>query len=167
MAPIDVTYPLPVATDSATRVFCGAADRWLPQPAEQRPGLGHWLLYPGTGSVGVAVDARIGEPWVDGSTTWRLLSWEPSVAWSAEHLPAFEGDVGIRALPDATTWLLLRGAYRPPHGLAGLAADRLILRRVAAATAHGFLQAMGQRLALACAPASVAGPATAPRTRTS
>lgn len=167
MAHVEVTAPLPIAANSVTRVFRGEAGRWLPEPAERRPGLGLWLLYPGTGPVGVAVDARLGEAWVDGTTTWRLLSWEPSGGWSAEHLPAFDGDVGVRALPDATTALVLRGEYRPPHGLVGAAADRLVLHRVATATAQGFLHAMGQRLALACPPTSVAGPATAPTTRTS
>lgn len=165
MARVDVTHALPVAAGPVTAVFRGAADRWLPEPAERRPGPGQWLLYPGTGPVGVAVDARLGEAWVDGTTTWRLLSWEPSGGWSAEHLPAFSGDVGVSAPPGETASLLLRGEYRPPHGLVGVAADRLVLHRVATATAQGFLMAVGQRLALACPP-TAANPAPSGTTRT-
>lgn len=162
MARVDVTCALPAAADSATAVFRGDAGLWLPEPVERRPGPSRWLLYPGTGPVGVAVDARVGEAWGDGPTTWRLLRWEPSGGWSAEHLPAFDGDVGVRALPDAVASLVLRGSYRPPHGLVGAAADRLVLHRVATATAQGFLEAVGRRLALACRPTTGSDPAPIP-----
>lgn len=152
MALVDLTHPLPAEATAATAVFRGDPAVWLPEPVERRPGAGRWLLYPGAGPVGVAVDAQIGEAWTDGTATWRLARWEPSGGWSAEHLPEFDGDVGVRALPDGTAALVLRGRYRPPHGIVGAAADRPVLHRVAAATADDFLGAMGQRLAAACAP---------------
>lgn len=151
MAVIDLTRPLRVDATAATAVFCGDPAVWLPEPVERRPGPGRWRLYPGAGPVGVAVDAQIGEAWTDRTATSRLARWEPSGGWSAEHLPEFDGDVGVRALPDGTAVLVLRGRYRPPHGIVGAAADRLVLHRVAAATTGGFLEAMGQRLAGACA----------------
>jgi hypothetical protein len=67
--------------------------------------------------------------------------------------PALDADIRLVPAADQTTLLVLAGVYRPPLGPLGIALDRAVMHRVAAATIRNLLG----RLA-----ASVTGAAGAP-----
>jgi len=58
----------------------------------------------------------------------------------ASLFPVMEADILIRPTSGSNTKIVLVGEYRPPLGLIGLVADRLIGARVAISTAQVFLE---------------------------
>lgn len=66
------------------------------------------------------------------------LTWQSR--FSPQLLPVMEADLGLRPVSEHSTELVFTGEYRPPGGLAGLLADRLVGGRVALSTAEAFLE---------------------------
>ena len=97
-----------------------------------------------------------------GSQRWfrvpaRIEFWRPtaqsgaaiSLRWQATHLtryfPVLEADLAAR--PGAgVTVLELNGTYRPPLKIAGLIFDYFVGKRIAAATAVGFVDALASAI---------------------
>ena len=69
---------------------------------------------------------------------------EIAIHWAADVLtgvfPEMDADLLVRPAGEGSATLVLEGHYRPRLGLAGLLADRLVGRFVAAATAQQFLE---------------------------
>lgn len=65
----------------------------------------------------------------------------------ARLYPTMEADIMIRTISTTGTELLLVGEYRPPLGLIGFLADRLIGGRVAISTAQAFLEDLARAIA--------------------
>jgi hypothetical protein len=53
--------------------------------------------------------------------------------------PSLDANITLHALAPSTTKITLVGSYRPPFGHAGAIIDRLVMRKVAEATLHAFL----------------------------
>ena len=66
------------------------------------------------------------------------LSWQSR--FSPQLFPVMEADLGLRSVSAQSTEIVLTGEYRPPGGLVGLLADRLVGGRVALSTAEAFLE---------------------------
>lgn len=91
------------------------------------------------------------------------LRWE-ALGVTGGLFPALDADIVLTPDGDQTR-VTLTGTYRPPLGSLGAGLDRLVLRRVAAATVAAFLKQVS--VALEEAPAGqsravVAGPRTVP-----
>ena len=73
-----------------------------------------------------------------------------SIEWEAEtqkaFFPAMRAELLVYPLSAEETQLDLIGAYEPPGGLVGAAADRLVGQRIAKATMHRFLDDLAQGL---------------------
>ena len=131
---------------------------WLPDPATPAPG--GWVTRLHAGPVSHSALCVVGDPWTKDEQTWRPVAWQPADAHGrvrAHHgaLPAFQGDIGLVAHPAPT--LVITGTYDPPGGAVGAAADRLVLERVANATARRWLVDAATRL-VAQAPAQEPAP---------
>jgi hypothetical protein len=87
-------------------------------------------------TYGHAVDPmHFDEPW--------SVHWKPK----AGPYPEFDGELTVRADETyASSLLELRGAYRPPGGIAGAAFDAAIGNRIARATAQSLLERLGAEL---------------------
>ena len=102
------------------------------------------------------VEVKFGSPVARGDSVVVALRWEV-IGPDGGLFPALDADLTLdRAGADATV-LRLAGAYRPPLGALGAGPDRVILYRVAASTARGFLGCVGAAITH---PASVTGPAS-------
>jgi hypothetical protein len=76
--------------------------------------------------------------WHKESTTIGLR-WE-AAGIAGELFPVLDAELTLAADGRARTSLELVGSYRPPLGRAGIALDRAIMGRVAAATISSFLE---------------------------
>ena len=85
----------------------------------------------------------------------RYWRWD-AVGPGGELFPALDADIKIEAASRDVTTMTLDGVYRPPLGWVGAGLDRVLLGRIATATARRFLASM----ALA-----IADPATTERAR--
>jgi len=68
-----------------------------------------------------------------------------AIRWEASGpggglFPPLDADITLVRASDRTTLLVLAGVYRPPLGPLGVALDRAVLHRVAAATIRNFLE---------------------------
>jgi hypothetical protein len=61
--------------------------------------------------------------------------------------PALDADITLTPAGEQATVLEVAGAYRPPLGAAGAGLDRVILHRLAAATARTFLNRLADAIA--------------------
>jgi len=61
--------------------------------------------------------------------------------------PALDADITLTPAGEQATVLELAGAYRPPLGAAGAGLDRVILHRLAAATARTFMNCVAGAIA--------------------
>jgi hypothetical protein len=98
---------------------------------------GHELSGPAT--------LEVGEPITLGD---RVVSL-PVQLRMADHsrlFPVLEGGIDAAWLGEGRTHLALTGQYEPPLGLLGLAADGILLHRVAELVAQRFLESVGGRL---------------------
>jgi len=90
-----------------------------------------------------------------GHASQLTLRWD-AVGPGGELFPAMDTDVKIEADGTDMTTMTLDGVYRPPLGWVGAGLDRMLLSRIATATARRFLASV----ALA-----IADPATTERVR--
>lgn len=90
---------------------------------------------------------------IHGQTSVLTLRWD-AVGQGGELFPAMDADIVIEPDgPDATR-MTLDGVYRPPLGWVGAGLDRMLLNRIAMATARRFLDSVAM---------AIARPATADR----
>jgi hypothetical protein len=143
---VEAVRPLPGDASRLLRHFRGDPATWLPELTQPGSEPGRWRTYLWGGEVGVLVDLSLGEPSAYGGVTQRRIDWDPGSWLGARRVPSFAGSLGLR-VEDGTAELLLRGRYRPPGGLLGRLADRLLLRRLAASTLDRLLADIAQRLA--------------------
>jgi hypothetical protein len=102
-------------------------------------------LHAGAGAIDVAVDVRIhlhsvrDEEGVAGMSpvTRITLAWE--AARATAFFPIMKAQLSFWPLTSTETQLEIEGAYQPPLGLVGDAADAAVGHRVAEATVHRFL----------------------------
>ena len=81
-----------------------------------------------------------------GDTAVLTLRWEAAGPGSA-LFPVLDADITLAPAADESVLLRLTGAYRPPLGALGAAADRAILHRIAQATIRTFLHQLAVALA--------------------
>ena len=102
-------------------------------------------LHAGAGPIDVAVDVRIhlqavrDEEGVAGMSpvTRITLAWEAARATAL--FPIMKAELSFWPLTSSETQLEIEGAYEPPLGRVGDAADAALGHRVAEATVHRFL----------------------------
>jgi hypothetical protein len=73
-----------------------------------------------------------------GGDAGLAIRWE-AIGPGGGLFPVLDADIKIVPAGDQTTLLVLAGVYRPPLGPLGMALDRAVLHRVAAATIRDFL----------------------------
>jgi hypothetical protein len=66
------------------------------------------------------------------------LTWQSR--YSAHLFPVMDADLALRPISENSTELVFTGVYRPPGGIAGLLADRLVGGRLALSTAEAFVE---------------------------
>lgn len=118
---------------------------WLPDLTRAGDRPDRWLVYLWGGQVGVLVDLTVGVALDDGDVVSRSVSWE-AVRWLGLRTPAFTGELSLVHGPQDRATLVLRGTYRPPGGLPGVLADRIVLHRLARTTANQLLADIAERL---------------------
>lgn len=151
----------PVAADhvAASRLFVSDPGRWLPEPGRRR-GVDQWTVALTAGRVHRRISCGVGSVWQLGDDVWRTITWQ-AVPQDDEPLPAelalptLRGELGLVA-GDGGPVLVLDGTYRPPAGVFGAVADKVLLHRIADATAGAFLAAVAHRLARPSAPSAPA-----------
>jgi hypothetical protein len=74
------------------------------------------------------------------------LRWEAAGPCGGLY-PALDADITLTPAGEQATVLKLAGAYRPPLGAAGAGLDRVILHRLAAATARTFMNRVAGAIA--------------------
>ncbi|MFA9429005.1 hypothetical protein [Egicoccus sp. AB-alg2] len=145
---VRVFLPIQGEARSLLAVFVDAPVRWLPE--------GHYGEGSGieatvrAGALSRTVVARVGAPWVVGSTHWRSLQWDPlhddGPARTDRFLPAFDGELGMHVAGDGRMTLILDGRYVPPGGAVGAALDGVALGRLAQRSLERFLEDVAERL---------------------
>ena len=104
---------------------------------------------PGLTRVGVAgfsklVRVQVRElSWTD-QTAGLALRWEATGTGGA-LFPVLDADLTLTPAGEGTI-LTMAGSYRPPLGAVGEVLDRAILRRVATATARGFVAQLAAQI---------------------
>jgi hypothetical protein len=149
--------PLAGDAEQLTVAFRGDPAGWLPELTRPGERPHEWQVYVWGGQLGVLVDLTLGGPVHRDAVTWRMARWEPGPPRPL-RVPSFDGDLGLRSEPDGSATLVLRGRYQPPGGVLGRAADRLVLHRLARATAHQLLADIAARLAPSRRPSSRSAP---------
>lgn len=81
-----------------------------------------------------------------GNSAVLTLRWQ-AAGPGGGLFPVLDADMTLAPYGQAGTLIALAGAYRPPLGAAGAALDRVLLRRVAAATIRRFVDRVGQAVA--------------------
>jgi hypothetical protein len=99
--------------------------------------------------------ARLSNPRPRGPSFVYDLQWSP-IGTLAAGYPRLDARLVITAIDDTTCLLSLAGAYRPPFGSVGHAADEVALHRLASSTAT----ALTTRLAALAAAGVATGRAT-------
>ena len=141
-----VEVPLPAAR--VERALLDSPAEWLSAmagAAEERGG--ELLGEVGVGPLGARlgrVRVQLGEPVHFPSMTSLPLTWEPVRLEGL--LPRLDADLELGALGDDQTQLAISARYRPPLGVLGRTADRVLLHRVAEATLKDFLDRLGQAI---------------------
>ena len=142
-----IELSLPVAT--VKQALVNAPAGWLSAMAGEAQARGDGLL----GEVGVGplsvrlrrqVRIRLGEPVQFPSMTSLPLTWEP--VGLEGLLPQLDANLELGSLGQDRTQLAISARYRPPLGVVGRAADRVLLHRVAEATLKDFLDRLGQAI---------------------
>ncbi|QBI19144.1 hypothetical protein ER308_06045 [Egibacter rhizosphaerae] len=145
------TCPVLGDTTQVQHAFTSDPGTWLPAPADA---VDHdtWTIRLTAGPATQSVHATVGAPFDLGEVTWRTIRWQPPEdATLHRFLPAFTGEIGLRAADTGT--LVVQGHYAPPGGTVGSAIDTLALHRVADATIHTLVASVAERLQV---PTSVA-----------
>ena len=87
---------------------------------------------------------ELGTPVRFPSMTLLALTWEPVGLWGL--LAGLDADLELGSLGQDRTQLAISARYRPPLGVVGRAADRVLVHRVAEATLKDFLDRLGQAI---------------------
>lgn len=140
--------------------FVSEPETWLPSPAQDL-GNGRWRTSVRVGRVRRLVTLDLQSAWTLPDAWVRAVTWTPMAGSGAhEHvagyLPTFTGRFTLRRGEDAMLVLELEGAYVPPFGRTGAAADLLGLHRAADVTAAELVAEIAAGLGTA---AAVPGPA--------
>jgi hypothetical protein len=94
----------------------------------------------------------------DGSLTLSLR-WEATGAMG-RLFPVLDANIILIPAGENQSQLALAGAYRPPFAAAGEGLDRVLLHRVASATARSLLRRIAETIAPAGVAVTEPGPAT-------
>jgi hypothetical protein len=158
-----------VAREVIVDAECGAARARLaqiaaagrlarPSQAAYRDGLTRLARVGPLGDIpGVSklVAVRVLDPVYRQDTMMVALRWEATGA-AGGLFPVLDANISLSPAGDQATRLALSGAYRAPLGRAGVALDKAILNRVAAATIHALLHGIAGALT---SPAAAGHPA--------
>ncbi len=101
---------------------------------------------PGSGDVlpSKRVAVTLGLPYSRGEATVIPIFWVATGA--AVLFPSLEGDIEVAPAGDSATQITMQATYEPPLGRIGRGVNRLLLHRVAEATARTFLGHLGSSL---------------------
>jgi len=91
----------------------------------------------------------------DGGSARLALRWE-AIGPGGELFPTLDADITLSPTREHGTTLTLAGVYRPPPGNLGGELDRVVLRRVAEATIHTFVNRIAEAI-IAPGPATETG----------
>ena len=101
-------------------------------------------LHVAIGPVAVSAEIDIAIISVDDATELGQPATRLVLEWSAKHraamFPTMRATLSIYALSPTETQLDLLGTYDPPLGIVGDAIDKVILHRIAQASAHHFVR---------------------------
>jgi hypothetical protein len=91
----------------------------------------------------------------DGGSAHLALRWE-AIGPGGELFPTLDADITLSPAGEHGTTLTLAGVYRPPPGNLGGELDQVVLRRVAEATIHTFVNRIAEAI-IAPGPATETG----------
>lgn len=97
------------------------------------------LVRAGVGVASRQILVQVLRPYVNDDVTILPLRWVATGATGA-MFPQLDGNLELAPAGDDASILRLNGAYRPPLSSLGASLDRLLLNRVADATARRFLK---------------------------
>jgi hypothetical protein len=83
---------------------------------------------------------------IRGETSVLTLRWD-AVGPGGDLFPALDADIVIEPDGPDVTRMTLDGVYRPPLGWVGAGLDRMLLSRIATATARRFIRSVGVAIA--------------------
>jgi hypothetical protein len=140
---------LPLPPDRVEGALLDSSGDRLPLLAGRAERRGERLLAevgigPGAAGPRKQVAVSLGVPLHAPLHTSVPMTWEPGRPGGL--FPRLEGDLEIGALGQDRTQLALSGSYRPPLGVVGRLADRLLLHRVAEATVKDFVDRLAAEL---------------------
>jgi hypothetical protein len=137
---------LPLPASRVEHAMLGSPADWLSMVAGEAQRRGdHLLTQVGVGPMGPRLGRRVtihvGQPVRFPSMTSVPLTWEPVGLDGV--LPRLDADLELGPLGEDRTQLAISARYRPPLGVVGRTADRVLLHRVAEATLKDFLDRVG------------------------
>jgi hypothetical protein len=137
---------LPLPASRVEHAMLDSPADWLSMVAGEAQRRGdHLLTQVGVGPMGPRLGRRVtihvGQPVRFPSMTSVPLTWEPVGLDGV--LPRLDADIELGSLGDDRTQLAISARYRPPLGVVGRTADRVLLHRVAEATLKDFLDRVG------------------------
>jgi hypothetical protein len=142
----DIRMPV----EQVEQALLAAPARWLPGLVDDARAYAEGLL----AEVGVTaghrrvtrhVELELGSPLRVAAGLLLPLRWH--AAHAAGLFPELDGELQVAPLGSHRTQLAISGQYQPPLGAVGRTLDRLLLHRVAEATAKDFLDRVAARLA--------------------
>ncbi len=101
------------------------------------------------------VNAHFRDLAADGGPAHLAFRWE-AIGPGGEMFPTLDADIALSPAGEHATTLTLTGVYRPPPGNLGGELDQVVLRRVAEATIHTFLNRIADAI-IAPSPATEPG----------
>jgi hypothetical protein len=137
---------LPLPASRVEHAMLDSPADWLSMVAGEAQRRGdHLLTQVGVGPMGPRLGRRVtihvGQPVRFPSMTSVPLTWEPVGLDGV--LPRLDADLELGPLGEDRTQLAISARYRPPLGMVGRTADRVLLHRVAEATLKDFLDRVG------------------------
>ena len=140
---------VPLSVDRVERALLASPAGWLSAMAGVAQERGDGLLTDvGVGPLGTRIRRRVaiqlGAPVRFPSMTSLPLTWEP--VGLGGLLPQLDANLELGSLGEDRTQMAISARYRPPLGVVGRAADRVLLHRVAEATLKDFLDRLGQAI---------------------
>jgi hypothetical protein len=132
-----------VPAEAATKVLRRLPQTLVESFAVEAIDHGHTVLaevgFPLAGRrVGREVRIELGDAVETPSRTWLPLTWKANA--TASLFPALEGELEAAPLGKELTQIGLSARYKPPLGALGTTLDRVLLHRVAEATAQDFVR---------------------------
>jgi hypothetical protein len=141
-----IDVPLSAAQARLARLLCGgwlsqASDEAYQRSADDLLRVGPFGNKPGTSRL---VSVQFTDPAYRDDEVRIGLRWE-AVGVTGGLFPALDADISLSADGERTR-VGLTGTYRPPLGALGSGLDRLVLRKIAAATIAAFLNRVSSAL---------------------